>query len=293
LNGFNSFISFKRSLSQDEEQKLYTSIEKSVKNCKNQQKIQKIDLHGDKKENFTLLSGEKSEIIGIFEVMKNISNETFLSKTRSSDIEKIMLEVKSRIQLEPSFMDEIRKVLNPTHLPLFLKLMNDVSLTYEKSSKTNQYPDNFKKFCTYLYVKMGKQAYKTLQLNSTMPSITTVKNEIISNYKGLKLGKIYGMELRAFLDRNSLPLSVCVCEDATRVMSSMQFDSKSGELLGLVLDYSSRTGLPNHLDQVVKTPEDIFRLVKNQQRAKFIEVIMARPMTKGMTVDNQVYIASK
>jgi hypothetical protein len=279
INKFATFLSFKRKMTDQNYEKLFKSLEENVRKVpRSAEHISRFISHEEDVKNFKLQEGEKSEIKGIFDILENISIEQF--NRAGDDINEFTKEVEKKIREDPSKMDVIRATLLSKDQEIFNKMLNETASTYKRGSQGNEFSDAFKKFCSYLYVKMGRGAYKILELNASIPSISTCVKNIQKKYKGIEVGKIYAKELREFLERNNLEKIVCISEDATRLKPYLKYDSKLQELSGLVLPHSL-SGLPNNKDQKIETPEDIMRLVKKFPLANFVEIIIAKSLSKG------------
>lgn len=261
--------------------KLFTLFETSVKKLAfDSIELSELDIDKNNYQEFRLSLGEKNEIYSIFQIMSLISTSDFKSVISNDDISRTMSNLLIKVRENPLLLDAIRQIIHPKPTEIFNDLLNNASLTYERGNQGNKFNRKFKHFCTYLYTKAGRKAYKSLELNASVPSISTCLQNIQENYGGVTIGKIYAKELKSFIERNNLPKIICVSEDATRIKAKVQYDPKTSEIIGVVLPNLSN-GLPNHEVVKIKTPENAMYIAKNFPRANFVEIIMAKPLCDG------------
>jgi hypothetical protein len=261
--------------------KLYESFEASVRRLTyNSRELQEMQIDGDYK-NYTLNLAEKNEIAGIFNVMSSVTVSDFNSMIKPDDISKNIHDLMIKVRQNPSLLDSVRQLLNSKPSQIFNELLNECALNYDRGNQGNKYSEKLKNFATLLYSKAGKKAYKFLEMNATLPSVSLCLQNIHENYGEMVVGKIYGESLKNFLERNNLPKIVSISEDATRVKAYLRYDPRLKELIGVVIPHDEN-GLPNHKTLRIKTPADAVNLVKKYQRAKFVEVIMAKALCEGL-----------
>lgn len=267
-------------MSQQDFDKIFEVFQESVRKMPEEVFISMKFDHEESQKDFYLLEAEKNEIVGVFNVMRLVSTQDFKNLMDNDDISVTISNLLVKVREDPPLLDFVRRIINPTVGKKFNKFLKESEFTYEKGSSGNVYDQHFMRFCTLLYARAGKKAYSALELNGTMPTVEACKKNIKQNYGELNIGKIYGKKLREHLERHNLPKSVTISEDATRLKTFVKYDPRSQELIGMVMKNESN-GLPNHIKLKVKTPQDIMYLMKNYQRANFIEVIMAKSIAGG------------
>lgn len=76
-------------------------------------------------------------------------------------------------------------------------------------------------------------------------------------------GELRIKELKHYLESQKLPMLVWLSEDATQCVAKVEFDSKSNQMIGLVLPLDSNTGMPIPFTYLARTVEEI---QKNMER---------------------------
>lgn len=75
------------------------------------------------------------------------------------------------------------------------------------------------------------------------PSLKTVQRAVSDNYKHLHEGQFCFDDLLQYLESYNAPKMVSIGEDATRVMTRIEYDGETNQLVGFVLPCDSN-GLP-------------------------------------------------
>ena len=96
----------------------------------------------------------------------------------------------------------------------------------------------------YLYLVGGRLLYETLHANlkGSLPSITTL-SRLISSSSLIEEGRFRFAELAQFLQERNLRPVVWISEDATKIVSKIQYYSKLNKNVGFVL-LLDKNGLP-------------------------------------------------
>ena len=81
--------------------------------------------------------------------------------------------------------------------------------------------------------------------------------------------------LKQFFISNNLPLTVCICEDATAIVGRREYDSGTNSVMGFSLPMEPN-GLRNANLAKVKTTEDIVNLFETLPRASVVVVVIER-----------------
>lgn len=71
---------------------------------------------------------------------------------------------------------------------------------------------------------------------------------------------------------------VFLSEDASGIVSKVQFDPKSNQLIGLVLPLDSKTGMPVKFNFTAASAAEIQRMMENESKSTLLYAIMAQPL---------------
>lgn len=142
-----------------------------------------------------------------------------------------------------------------------------------------RHPEVLKKFSTSLFIYAGPLAYDFLQrnLSHALPSLRTVQRLVQSQYKTLHEGKFQFDELVAHIAQYNAPTIISVGEDATRVISRVEYDCETDRCVGFVLPLN-KSGLPEVDSFLAITFKAIEEMFNNNTMAKYAYVYMAKPL---------------
>jgi hypothetical protein len=90
-------------------------------------------------------------------------------------------------------------------------------------------------------------------------------------------------ECKEYLEDRNLPLVVAISEDATRVVTKIEFDSRFNQLVGFVAPYDDN-GLPQTLIFPAKSAKQIYHHFTNYRKACNCIIIMAQPIVPGKPI---------
>lgn len=146
-----------------------------------------------------------------------------------------------------------------------------------KASKGRRYDNTLKRFSCVLYLLSGRMAYEILYANlqSSLPSITTIKTMLDKETNDFKMGIIRVQELKKWLTSRSLRLSICVAEDLTKIIESVQYNSKENSLDGLSPPLGCN-GFPKIGQFPAKNAIDIISGLEFGVVAPYMNVFMAK-----------------
>ncbi|CAG9768534.1 unnamed protein product [Ceutorhynchus assimilis] len=183
-------------------------------------------------------------------------------------------------------ISEIETVQNTdnsvSELPRLLKTLQDLSLKNSTcSNNRNRYDDATKKFAVYLFYIGGRLLYETLKANleNSLPSISTLNRFLDTRNEPLQEGGFDFKGLLKHLTDRGLPKMIWVSEDGTRVTGKIEYDSKSNNVIGLVLPL--RDGLPQQGTFPATSAEAIKAYFQTGVKATYAYVIMAQPLHVG------------
>ena len=128
-----------------------------------------------------------------------------------------------------------------------LKNSMENATRYAGKQKTQRRHRGLKKFATLLYINAGFMAYQFIQGNipEALPSLRTVQDIVHSHYEPFFEGQFYFDELWHYLENHHAPLVVTISEDATRIISSVEYDSHSNCCISFVFPIK-QNGAVNH-----------------------------------------------
>lgn len=136
-----------------------------------------------------------------------------------------------------------------------------------------------KKFSTSFFIYAGPLAYDFLQrnLSCALPSLRTVQRLVQSEYKTMHEGKFQFDDLVVHLAQHNAPSIISVGEDATRVISRVEYDCETDRCVGFVLPLN-KYGLPEIDSFLAVSFKAIEQMFSKNQMAKYAYVYMAKPL---------------
>ena len=164
--------------------------------------------------------------------------------------------------------------------PILRQLMSNAEKNASKLPHGRRHSDKLKKFATSLFIYAGPLAYDFLQqnLSQALPFLRTVQRLVHSDYKTISEGKFRFDELVEHIAKHNGPNIVSIGEDATRVISRVEYDSKTDRCVGFVLPLD-RYGLPKSDTFLAVSFEAIERVFSENQMARYAYVYMAKPLS--------------
>lgn len=87
-------------------------------------------------------------------------------------------------------------------------------------SKEKNYSIEMKEIALYFYINVGATFFEFLHRNLGLPSLSTTKR-FLTEFEGVKEGKLRVNELVAWLEKHNLPKKVWISEDATRIVRNV------------------------------------------------------------------------
>ena len=142
-----------------------------------------------------------------------------------------------------------------------------------------RHPEVVQKFATSLFIYTGPLAYEFLQqnLSQSLPSVRTVQRIIRKEYKVLCEEEFRFEDLTAHLTRYNVPHIVTIGEDATRVISRVEYDSETDRCVGFVLPVN-QFGLADGDSFLAISFEAIERMFSAHEISKYAYVYMVQPL---------------
>lgn len=167
--------------------------------------------------------------------------------------------------------------------PLFRQLMLNAEKNLEKLPKQRRHQELLRKFSISLFIYCGPVAYHFIHSNmpEALPSLRTVQRAVSSEYKPIHEGKFRFKELLEHLNAYSSPKVVAIGEDATRVISRVEYDNETDKLVGFVLP-CDKDGLPLGDSFIAVTFASIEESFKKAEVAKYAFVYMAQALCENV-----------
>lgn len=173
-----------------------------------------------------------------------------------------------------------------------------------KHPNAARYNDIIRYFSTYIYLLCGKACYETLCANLPLPKAGTIckysliyPKSVARKYKVIHLlhffipvgyihaknakiieGQLRIKELSEYLDRINAKRYIFLSEDASGIISKVEYDPKSNQLIGLVLPIASGSGMPIVFSFKASSQSEIQRLMELQAKSTLVYIIMAQPL---------------
>lgn len=107
-----------------------------------------------------------------------------------------------------------------------------------------------------------------------MRSINQNKSKIIE-------GELRIKELNHYLDTMNLKKCVWIAEDATAIVTKVEFDPNSNQMIGIVLPTNAATGMPIPFSYLASTEDEIYKNMKCNKSSN-VYVVMAQPIAKNV-----------
>ena len=136
-----------------------------------------------------------------------------------------------------------RKVRRDFSTSLFKQLLLNAQKNCSASPKGRRHNEIIKKFSLSLFLTIGPSAYELLHINmpEAIPSLSTVEREANRRYSPLGEGKFIFDKLLVHLEGYNAEKIVSISEDATRIISRVEYDSSSNKIVGFVLPLDSNS----------------------------------------------------
>lgn len=137
-----------------------------------------------------------------------------------------------------------------------------------------------KKFGLSVWLAVGSSAYKLLHANMPegFPSLSTVEREAKKRYTVPCEGEFLFDKLLAHLEAYSAERIVSISEDATRVVSRVEYDDSSDKIVGFVLPLNNN-GLPRKDCFRATSLADIEQMFLTSNKASSAYVYMVQSMS--------------
>lgn len=91
-------------------------------------------------------------------------------------------------------------------------------------------------------------------------------------------GQLRIKELSHYLDSLNLEKNVWLSEDATGIVTKVEFDAKSNQMIGLVLPVNATTGMPIPFAYMASNEKEIRKNMQKYNQSTHVYVVMAQPL---------------
>ena len=126
----------------------------------------------------------------------------------------------------------------PTCFPSVLQhLLTNASKNADKAPNGRRHLEVVKKFALSLFIYTGPLAYNFLQQNISLAlsSLRTVQTQVFSEFNVISEGEFRFDKLLEHINRHQLSGIVTIGEDATRIISRVEYDNQTDRCVGFVL----------------------------------------------------------
>jgi len=193
-------------------------------------------------------------------------------------------EVVENVDLQRKVCLDTCSLLNITDsfCPLFKKLVLNAQHNISKIPKTQRHNAAIKKFATSLLLYAGPMAYDLVHRNmpKALPCLRTVQREVCNGYQTIAEGSFQFDGLAEYLAKHGISSKVVsISEDATRIISRVDYDAESNRLVGFVLPCDDQ-GLPMVDSFLATSFQAMEEMFKANKRAKYAYVYMAQCLSR-------------
>lgn len=134
----------------------------------------------------------------------------------------------------------------------------------------------------WCYLVGGSKLSNFLYQNFGLASPETIRHWLHDKYNPIIEGEVRVEDLNKFVNQNGFCKVLAISEDATAIKPDISYDAATDSILGLVKPIDRNTGLPfspNIFE--ASTIGKVQNYADNHQLAKYVNIIMARPLAIG------------
>ena len=167
--------------------------------------------------------------------------------------------------------------------PLLQELVANAEENLKRNPTQRRHNEIIKKFCISFLFMAGPSVYDLFHKNMplALPSLSTVRREIHKSFNVIAEGCFQFDQLLDHLNAYSAAKVICVSEDATRVVSRIEYDPNTDRLVGFVLpvdkDYIP---MPNVF--LATSFERIEEIFMTESKAMYAYLYMAQALKPGV-----------
>ena len=176
-------------------------------------------------------------------------------QTRITDYFQILNDIEKLLQTNSKLSDLVQQYSkvqstavvnhNVSFTPILRQLILNAEKNVESLSNHRRHSEILKKFATALLIYVGPLSYEFIHSNmpEALPSLRTVQRTISSEYKSFTEGSFNFDDLLSHIKDHKASKFISVGEDATRVISRIDYDCETDRCVGFILPLGSN-GLP-------------------------------------------------
>ena len=170
-----------------------------------------------------------------------------------------------------------------TLTPVLQRILENATENSTKLPTQRRHPMILKKFAVSLFIYAGPLAYEFIHSNmpEALPSLSLVKRIVHNEYQTIGEGDFRFDCLLDYLVRNNVSKLISIGEDATRVISRVEYDSETNRCVGFVLPLD-KNGLPMNDEFLALSFESMEKMFKTSDIAKYAYVYMAQPFCSSV-----------
>ena len=166
---------------------------------------------------------------------------------------------------------------------LFQELVANADENLKRNATQRKHNEIIKKFSISVLFMAGPSAYELLHKNMplALPSLSTVKREIHKSFIEISEGSFQFDQLVDHLNAYSAAKVICISEDATRVVSRVEYDSNTDRLVGFVLPVDENC-IPVQNAFCASSFERIEEIFMKESKASYAYLYMAQALSSGV-----------
>ena len=163
---------------------------------------------------------------------------------------------------------------------LFQQLLQNAHNNCSHLPHSRRHSEVIKKFSLSLLLRTGSTGYQLLHKNmpEALPSLSTVQREAAKQFNPLSEGEFAFDQLSAYLESYNAPRIVSISEDATRVITRIEYDSNSNKLVGFVLPLDTEY-LPIGGSFLATSFDGIEQMFSSASKASSAYIYVAQPLS--------------
>lgn len=104
---------------------------------------------------------------------------------------------------------------------------------------------------------------------------------INDNRKAILEGELRCTELKAYLAERNAGKDVWLCEDASGLISKIQYDQTADQLIGIVLPLDDENGSPTRYEHTARDQEEITKFMQFK-KSSLVYIVVAVPLKEGV-----------
>ena len=219
------------------------------------------------------VSNKMHKITEYFPILNQIDKLIFenkrLSKFIQSELAKHTNEISTNSQKFTS------KFLN--------KLFENSIKNADRNPRGRHHNEVITKFAISLFIWSGPMAYEFLHKNlpEAIPSTSLIRDKIHSQYSHISEGEFMFDELVTHLQRFKCPMVVSLSEDATRIISRVEYDPQTNQCVGFVLPANNEGFFQHELFKATSF-QSIKQMFETGIKSKFAYVYVVQPLCDGV-----------